>query len=142
MNLTNLAVMGALTGLLFSATDLGAQTVLPQDAVSRVLTLKDVKATPARISGVVMNHTPHTIRDLELLIQYHWLWDNERSPGQHSPGRAVTVKLDRQLAPGESMPFDYTHPVALPERNDGRFMTEVDVGAFTTVVPQQARLSK
>ena len=142
MKLTNLAVLGVFTGLLLSTADLNAQKVLPRDAVSRALALKDVKITPAKISGVVTNTTPHTIRDIELLIQYHWLWENERNPGQNSPGRAITVKLDRQLAPGDSMPFDYKHPVSLPERSDGRFMTEVDIAAFTTVVPQQARLSK
>jgi hypothetical protein len=47
------------------------------------------------------------------------------------------MKLDRELAPGETVQFSYTPDPRLPRRSDGRFMTEVDVGAFSVVVPQQ-----
>ncbi|HKY06809.1 MAG TPA: hypothetical protein VJQ55_01140 [Candidatus Binatia bacterium] len=125
--------------LLVGFNSVSAQSVLSEQQASQVLSLEILEVTPARISGVIKNNMPHMVRDIKLLIQYHWLWENERNPGANPPGRAVTVELDGQLRPGESLPFDYTPSTALPDRNGGRFMTEVDIAGFTTVVPQQAR---
>ena len=87
-----------------------------------------------KVSGVIVNNSPHTIRDVRLLIQYHWLWRNERSPGTDSPGRTVVVQLREELNPGKPHPFLYTPEFALPTREDGFFMPEVDIAGFTTVV--------
>jgi hypothetical protein len=125
-----------LAGISFSAVPVLAQTVLTDREASKVLRFERLDATPTRVSGVIMNTSPHRVRDVELLVQYHWLWNNERHPGQESPGRTFTVKLDKELAPGETAPFSYTPP-QLPNRADGTFMPEVDIGSFTVVIPQQ-----
>lgn len=139
MKLAKVAVAAMLIGVFVGGTDTSAQTVLTEDVASRALALKDVEVTPSIISGTIINNTPHTVRDIELLIQYHWLWQNERNPGQDSPGKAFMVKLDGELQPGGSLPFDFTPSVSLPVRTGGRFMPEVDIAAFTTVVPQQKK---
>jgi hypothetical protein len=92
----------------------------------------------SRISGVIANRSPHPVKDIEVVIQYHWLWQNERHPGTDSPGRAVTIKLDQTLKPGESTPFSYAPSPQLPSRADGRFMPEVDIGGFSVIVPAGA----
>jgi hypothetical protein len=115
----------------------GAQTVLSGGEAQQVLRIESLTASPDRVSGVLVNASPHHIKDVQLLIQYHWLWTNERNPGQDSPGRAATVKLDRELMPGETVQFSYTPDPRLPQRGDGHFMTEVDVAAFSVVIPQQ-----
>ena len=139
MKLTKAAVGGILIGGSLGIGQASAQTVLTEDTASRALALKEVEVRPEKISGVITNNTPHTVRDIELLVQYHWLWQNERDPGQNPPGRSVTVKLDGDLRPGGSLPFDFKPSTSLPVRSDGRFMPEVDIAAFTTVVPQQMR---
>lgn len=114
-----------------------AQTVLTGEEASNTLKLEQVNTTPDKVSGVIVNSSPHRVRDVTLLVQYHWLWKNERHPGQDSPGRLDTVRIDKELAPGESLPFSYSPRSPLPQRNDGYFMPEVDVGGFTVIVPQK-----
>lgn len=132
-------IFGAIVLAVFCAGLLPAeaQSVLSESQASKVLKFENLNVTPNRISGVIANASPHTVKDVQLLIQYHWLWNNERHPGQNPPGKAVTVNLDKELKPGDTMPFSYTPSPALPERNDGRFMPELDVGGFTMLIPQQ-----
>jgi hypothetical protein len=111
-----------------------AETVLSSQEASRALSFEKLDVNPSKISGVIANKTPHTIKDVQLMIQYHWLWKDERNPKQDSPGRTVIIPLNEQLEPGESQPFSYTPQFSLPSRIDGYFMPEVDVAAFTTVV--------
>jgi hypothetical protein len=115
-----------------------AETVLTSQQAAKALSLDKLEVSPAKITGRVTNKTPHTIKDVQLMIQYHWLWRNERNPGQDSPGRTVIISLHEQLEPGESHDFNYAPQLPLPSRHDGHFMPEVDVAAFTTVVHQRA----
>jgi hypothetical protein len=115
-----------------------AETVLSSQDASGALSFEKLDVNPSKISGVIANKTPHTIKDVQLMIQYHWLWKDERNPGQDSPGSTVIIPLKEQLEPGELQPFSYTPQFSLPSRDDGYFMPEVDVAAFTTVVQQQA----
>lgn len=119
-------------------TSIGVTTVMTAEEVSRVLTLDKLDVEPSAISGVVTNRTPHTIRNVQLMIQYHWLWRDERNPGQNPPGRTVMVDLQAPLEPGESRSFSYKPDFAMPSRDDGYFMPEVNVAAFTTVVEQKS----
>ncbi|MEX0806129.1 MAG: hypothetical protein WD688_22835 [Candidatus Binatia bacterium] len=117
---------------------IGAQTVLTSQEASKVLSFEDMNMTASKISGVVTNRSPHTIKDVELMIQYHWLWQDERNPGQNPPGRTAIIELDKPFEPGQSHRFSFTPQPPLPSRNDGHFRPEVDVAAFTTVVRQHA----
>jgi hypothetical protein len=115
-----------------------AETVSTRQDASKALSFEKLDIDASGISGVIANKTPHTIKDVELMVQYHWLWRNEFNPGQDSPGRTVIIPLSEQFEPGESHSFSYTPQFALPSRNDGYFMPEVDVAGFTTVVRQRA----
>jgi hypothetical protein len=90
-----------------------AQTVLTSAQASNVLEIEDLKMTPSRVSGVVTNRSPHTVKDVELVVQHHWLWQDEFNPGQDSPGRVATIRLRGPVGPGQSVSFDYT-PLAGP----------------------------
>jgi hypothetical protein len=137
MNLRTLALFATVVLISPLLDRAGAETVLSSQEASRVLSFEKLDVNPSKISGVIANKTPHTIKDVELMIQYHWLWKDERNPGKDSPGRTVIIPLNEQIEPGESHRFSYTPPFSLPSRNDGYFMPEVDVAAFTTVVQQQ-----
>jgi hypothetical protein len=138
MRLLTLAILTAMVFLFAGLDSASAETVLSSQEASRALSFEKLEVNPSKISGVIANKTPHTIKDVQLMIQYHWLWRDEWNPGQDSPGRTVMIELNEQLEPGESQPFSYTPQFSLPSRNDGYFMPEVDVAAFTTVVQQQA----
>jgi hypothetical protein len=138
MRLRTLAILTTMAFISPGLDAASAETVLSSQEVSRALSFEKLDVKPSKISGVIANKTPHTIQDVQLMIQYHWLWKDERNPGKHSPGRTVIIPLNEQLEPGESHSFSYTPPFSLPSRNDGYFMPEVDVAGFTTLVRQQA----
>lgn len=139
MKLRTLAIFATVALILPPLDWAGAQTVLSSQEASGALSFENLDLNPSKVSGVIANKTPHTIKDVQLMVQYHWLWKDERNPGKDSPGRTVIIPLKEQLEPGESQRFSYTPEFSLPSRNDGYFMPEVDVAAFTTVVRQQAR---
>jgi hypothetical protein len=127
------AVIAALVFLLCVDSATAQRLLGPEEAKS--VAIKDLKADASEVSGVIVNNTPHTIREIEVLIQYHWLWANEFKPGLDSPGRVASLKLDKDLLPGESTTFRYVPNPPLPNRQDGRFDPEVVVAGFTIVIP-------
>jgi len=128
-----------ITAMLLAATGIAVpQNVLSPGEAARMVAIKDLKATPSSVSGVVVNNTPHIIRDIEVAIEYHWMWANEFKPGPVDPGRAVVIKLNKELKPGESAAFRYVPDPPLESRKDGRFEPEVVVVGYTTVIPASA----
>lgn len=98
------------------------------------LVLKNVKiGNDGEISGEVVNTSKQTVRDVELQILYSWRWKDEFHPGKDDPGRAVYVTIDREIAPGQSTPFNYKPSPPLPVRKDGYFDIGVKVVGFTRV---------
>jgi len=116
----------------------GAQTVLTQEEAGKSVTIKDLNATTSSVTGVVVNNTPHVIRDVEVLVEYHWLWANEFKPGPVSPGHSAVIKLEKDIAAGQTSAFRYTPDPALPTRKDGQYDPEVRVTGFTSVIPGTA----
>ena len=112
-----------------------AQQILTPAEAAQAVTIKNLQTMPSEVSGVIANNTPHNIRDIEVVIQYHWLWANEFKPGADSPGRIANVRIDKELAPGESTTFRYAPNPPLPNRPDGRFDPEVFVAGFTRIIP-------
>lgn len=98
------------------------------------LVLKNVKiGKDGEVSGEVANTSKQTVRDLELQILYSWRWQDEYHPGKDDPGRAVYVTVDREIAPGQSAPFNYKPSPPDPSRKDGYFDIGVKVVGLTRV---------
>lgn len=129
-----------LAAALYSAaafsSELRAQTLLSAEEAARSVAVEKLEIGAAGVSGFVVNKTPHVIRDVEVLVQYHWLWENEFKPGADSPGQTAVVRVDRELQPQQAAPFRHSL-AAGTDRKDGRFAPEVTIGAFTVVVPAQ-----
>jgi hypothetical protein len=123
----------ALSILILSQGSANGQTVLAPQEAGKLVQIRDLSATPSLVTGVVVNNTPHIIRDVQLLIQYHWLWSNEFKPGPVSPGRVVAIKVDKELNPGESAAFRYSPDPPLSQQQDGQYNTEVGIAGFTIV---------
>jgi hypothetical protein len=136
MKAQNLFYGALILALLSVADSVSAQSVESGQQAARVAVRK-VTVKNDVISGEVVNGSPHAVRDVELLFQYHWLWKNEFKPGVDSPGRAVYFVLNKELRPGESTSFTYTPEPALPSRTDGQFMVEVSVASFAEVIQQK-----
>src|SRR5688500_14869675 len=84
-----------------------AQGVLNPQQAAKIVAIEDLRVSPTGVRGVVVNRTPHIIRDVEVVVQYHWLWDNEFKPGNDSPGQTVVHRIDGELQPGQSAPFNH-----------------------------------
>lgn len=85
------------------------------------------------VEGVVMNQSRRTIRDVELMINYQWLWNDEFRPGAVSPGRTERLTLGDPIPPGGNAPFVYRPQSPLPIRSDGRFEPSVEVVGFKEI---------
>ena len=134
MNGARSAALMAVLVLSLCAGPAMAQRVLSADE-AKAVAIKDLKAAISEVNGVIVNNTPYTVRDIEVLVQYHWLWTDEFKPGLESPGRVASFKLEKELLTGESTPFRYVPSPPLPSRQDGRFDPEVMIAGFTIVMP-------
>jgi hypothetical protein len=113
-----------------------SQTVLTQQEASRVLVLDNVTAKDGVVSGEIRNNSSNIVRDLQLLIRFTWLWNNEFKPAKDDPGRSVYYTVPGEIPPKGTTRFQYTPDLPLPKRTDGRFLITVSVAGFTQVIPQ------
>ena len=111
-----------------------AQTLLSAQEAAKSVAIEDLNANASGVSGVIVNKSPHIIRNVDVVVQYHWLWNNEFKPGDDSPGQTVVLRIDNELQPGQSAPFRHSQRAG-GDRKDGRFAPEVTIGGFTVVVP-------
>ena len=118
---------------LIAATAHG-QTVLDSNEAARTVEVRNVNVSENVITGEVVNRSPHLLQNVELLLQFHWLWKNERHPQENSLGRSVFLTLDRNIRPGESAAFTFKPDPPLPARPDGQYMAEVTLAGFAVVV--------
>ena len=95
-----------------------SQTVLTKQEASRVLVLNNVSAQEGAVSGDIRNNSSNTVRDVQFLIRYEWLWKNEFHPGKDDPGRSVYYDVAGEIPPGGTARFQYTPNPPLPKRTD------------------------
>ncbi len=110
-----------------------AQEVLSSQQARQDVSVREVSSDGAFVTGVIVNHTPRTVRDVRLEIRHAWLWKNERNPGSNNPGRTDYFTAPGDIAPGANASFTYKISPPLPVRSDGNFTTNVDVVAFSEV---------
>jgi hypothetical protein len=100
-----------------------ASAVTPVDVIVR-------SASRGVVGGTLVNRSTKPIRDVDLMVNYQWLWRNETHPGDVSPGRTEYFRIAEPIPPQGSVDFTYRPDVPLPARNDGRFETSVQVVGF------------
>ncbi|MPZ78543.1 MAG: hypothetical protein GEU77_18730 [Deltaproteobacteria bacterium] len=101
-----------------------------------VVFLRNVVVKNGEVSGEVVNNSQQRVRGIELQILYSWRWKDEFHPGKDDPGRAVYVTIDKEIPPGQSVPFNHKPSPPLPARTDGEFDISVKVVEFTQIIPQ------
>lgn len=129
-------LLPVMMGVTLLAGSAQAQTILDSNDAAKAVELRNIQFSNNVITGEVINKSPHVVRNVEILLQYHWLWKNEMRPEDDSPGRSFPVTLERDLLPGQSVSFAFKPEPPLPSRTDGQYMPEVSLAGFAVVVPQ------
>ena len=114
-----------------------AQLATTSANLEAALTVQNVTMNGNRLLGEITNNSGQKLRDISLMLQHSWRWQDGRDPKIEVPIDAVLLKLKKDLLPGETAAF--THFVLLPEntRKDGQFVTDVSVAAFSIVPPEE-----
>lgn len=109
-------------------------TVLSQDEVSQLVVIRNLNIGERRITGELVNKSPRTVRDVQLLIRHSWRWKSEFRPKDDSRDEAVYYTIDEEIPPGGAARFTYSPAHPLPSAPDGYFETTVSVAGFTQVI--------
>ena len=112
-----------------------SQLLRSKEEIGRIVTIENVAVQDGTVSGEARNHSPNTLRDVQLFIRYTWLWDNEFHPGSEDPGTSSIYTLPKEIPPGGRLSFTSPSP-QLPKVPGGRFVTSVFITGFTEVIPQ------
>ena len=113
-----------------------ADIVGSAEQATQSVAVRNVTAQNGVVSGEIVNHSPRTLHDVELLVRHVWHWKNEFRPGDDNPGMASYYTMAEEIPPGGSVPFTYRQLSPLESRADGQFETMVSVAGFTEVIPQ------
>jgi hypothetical protein len=124
------ALVAAVSAVPASALD----KLVADDGPDRIVVVHDMSSTAqGNISGVLVNNSHKELRDVRLLIHHTWLWKNEMKPGDDSPGRVDYYTVRSELPPNGELDFKYRPDPPLPDRDDGRFETSVEVVGWTEI---------
>jgi len=135
--MTFISLLGGLI-LLFLLKSSFAQNVDTQAQAGSVVTIENLSVQDGGVSGAIRNKSPNTVRDVQLFIRYTFLWKNEFHPGKESPSAAFYPTVSGDIAPGGSLPFQFTPSPPLPKRSDGKFeQPSVSIAGFTQVIQQK-----
>jgi hypothetical protein len=137
MSVCALAAM-AIGGLTAPAHALTRAEPISVRQASQEVTTADVLVHDGVVSGTVVNRSGATLRDVKVMIDHAWLWNNERHPGPNDPSRTDFYTLPQAIPPYGTQLFEYHMRAPGPHRTDGRFATMVKVISFTEVGTQQA----
>ena len=131
---TRFIIAAALIVAASSHSSLAASDIVTLgDRPPQTVIVRDLIAEDDAVSGFVVNNSTRLVRDVRLLIRHNWLWNNERFPGEDSPGRSAYYVVPNDIPPGGRAPLTYHPNPPLPARSDGRFTTSAEVVGFTEV---------
>jgi hypothetical protein len=119
-------------------TDISQQKVheLPsqlKETADQVLALEKIAIRDGEVSGELVNRSSQGVYGVELQVLYSWRWNNDFHPGRDDPGRAEYFKIDKEISPGQRVPFVHKPSPPLPARKDGTFDISIKVIGFTRI---------
>jgi hypothetical protein len=104
-----------------------------KETADQVLTLERIAITDGEVSGELVNRSSQGVYGIELQVLYSWRWNNDFHPGRDDPGRAEYFKIDKEISPGQRVPFVHKPSPPLPARKDGTFDISIKVISFTRI---------
>jgi hypothetical protein len=104
-----------------------------KETAEQVLALEKVTIRDGEVSGELVNRSPQGVYGVELQVLYSWRWNSDYHPGRDDPGRAEYFKIEREISPGQRVPFVHQPSPPLPLRKDGTFDITIKVISFTKI---------
>jgi hypothetical protein len=104
-----------------------------KETADQVLSLDKIAIRDGEVSGELVNRSPQGVYGVELQVLYSWRWNNDYHPGRDDPGRAEYFKIEREIPPGQRVPFVHTPSPPLPVRKDGTFDITIKVISFSKI---------
>jgi uncharacterized protein (DUF58 family) len=130
-----IAAAGFALTLAALAQPAAAQDLVTNWQLARSVDLRNVAAGPdGDISGTIVNRTNHEVRNVRLMIDYAWMWQNDFKPGEENPGRTVYVTAPAVIPPHGEGSFTYRPSPPLESSAAGHFIPTVHIVGFTQMV--------
>ena len=104
-----------------------------EPTADQVLIFEKIAIRDGEVSGELVNRSPQGVYGVELQVLYSWRWNNDFHPGRDDPGRAEYFKIEREIPPGQRVPFVHQPSPPLPVRKDGTFEITIKVISFTKI---------
>ncbi|HEU4640763.1 MAG TPA: hypothetical protein VFS84_18045, partial [Candidatus Binatia bacterium] len=81
----------------------------------------------------LVNRSTQGVYGVDLQVLYSWRWNNDFHPGRDDPGRAEYFRIEKEISPGQRVPFVHKPSPPLPARKDGIFDISIKVIGFTRI---------
>jgi hypothetical protein len=113
------------------AADLRKPAVVSISAMDAAVSLSiDVREDGA-IEGSLRNNTERKIGDVEILVEYAWIWAKDFDRDRvDDPGWSMTYTLPVEMTPGSSVPVNIAPTRALVDRDDGHYLISAKVVGY------------
>jgi hypothetical protein len=113
------------------------ERVLSAERLADIAVVRGVTVRDGELSGVVVNRSGDTLRDVRLRIEHFWLWTDELHPGTDDPS-SVEYHTVAEVPPHGSVPFTVRTQAGAAARTDGHFEARVDIDGLATVAEAPA----
>ena len=113
-----------------------AQQIRSEEEIARIVALQQVAVQDGVVTGAIRNNTSHLVRDVQLLIRYTWLWDDEFKPGKNDPGTSTYHVVTEAIPAGATSKFMYQPSPPLAKMAGGHFDITVKIAGFTEIIPR------
>lgn len=107
--------------------------VVARGSAEQVVRIADLRVSDTLVEGTLVNNSDSQVDDVHLMVNHSFLWKNERKPGRNNPSRTEYYRLAKPVPPHGAVRFEYRPDPPLPRRNDGSFMTTVEVVSFSEI---------
>jgi hypothetical protein len=104
-----------------------------KETADQVLALEKIAITDGEVSGELVNRSSQGVYGVDLQVLYSWRWNNDFHPGRDDPGRAEYFRIEKEISPGQRVPFVHKPSPPLPARKDGTFDISIKVIGFTRI---------
>ena len=104
-----------------------------KETADQVLALEKIAITDGEVSGELVNRSSQGVYGVDLQVLYSWRWNNDFHPGRDDPGRAEYFRIEKEISPGQRVPFLHKPSPPLPARKDGTFDISIKVIGFTRI---------
>jgi hypothetical protein len=104
-----------------------------KETADQVLALEKISIQDGEVSGELLNRSSQGVYGVDLQVLYSWRWNNDFHPGRDDPGRAEYFRIEKEISPGQRVPFVHKPSPPLPARKDGTFDISIKVIGFTRI---------